>query len=908
MATRENEVIGDRDNPIARGHEAESGASGEIGLSEAERDKILYEWNDTRAEYPDACVHELFEEQVDRDPDAVALVFKDRRLTYRELNQRANQVAHFLRKHGVGPDTLVGVSLVRSPELVIGLLGVLKAGGAYVPLDPAYPQERLSFMVEDAGIRMLLTEEKCKHLFPSAEDKMVCLDSDWPIIAREAVGNPGRGSVPSHLAYVMYTSGSTGQPKGAMILHSGLVNYLCWAIKAYAVERGGSVPVHTSVSFDLTVTSLYPALLVGGQAELLSEDVGAQNLLAALRRDKNRNLVKITPAHLDLLVQQLGPKEAPGLTKMFVIGGENLVAESLELWREFAPNTRLINEYGPTETVVGCCVYEVGASDPHNGSVPIGRPIANTQLYVLDQNMQPVPPGVKGELYVGGAGVARGYLNRPELTQERFLVDPFSDRVGARIYKTGDLARYRADGILEYLGRIDNQVKVRGYRIELGEIEATLAGHPAVQSCAVLAREDIPGNKQLVGYVVPPSGEPLAIEDIQNFMKLRLPSYMLPSAYVRIDALPLSTNGKIDRKRLPRPEVGNPNGSPPMLPRDDTETRIAAIWRQVLMLSDIGVDQDFFALGGTSALAAQVVAHLEREMDIEIPLQAFYDGPTVEGIAARLGRHFSPDDPIVVRLREGASGRPPLWCVFGVTIYQDLARTLESGQPIIAVHVPNRYVPGRDPQPTIGEVARRYVDLIRKQQEHGPYHLLGLCFGGIVAHEIARQLEALGEAIGLVTILDAMLPTVGQIDQLQRLRSYVGRAWADPKQIPTRLVKSGEKLIARVPVLAKIRASFATPTPAHRPIDLPVDGPEVDAAIDRFASQPHRLTGSLLIVRATREPMPSWMRVAPDHGWGAFGDRVIVHDIAATHLQVLQEPHVRSLAGAIAAESEMSDR
>ena len=526
-------------------------------LNGAEREQVLYGWNDTRADYPNVCVHELFEQQVERDPDAVAVVFQGRRLSYRELNQRANQVAHYLRKRGVGPEVLVGVSLQRSPEMVIALLGVWKAGGAYVPLDPAYPAERLAFMVSDAAVRVLLTQESCKHLFPSVGDKAVCLDSDWSLIAGESPDNLGADAKPANLAYVMYTSGSTGKPKGAMILHGGLVNYLTWAIKAYGARAGGSVPVHSSISFDLTVTSLYPALLAGGQVELLPEDVGAQNLLAALRQTKNRSLVKITPAHLELLSQQLTPEEAAGMTQTFVIGGENLLAESLRLWRQAAPATRLINEYGPTETVVGCCVYEVQPEDPQNGSVPIGRPIANTQLYVLDSNLQPVAPGVMGELYIGGDGVARGYLNRPELTQERFLTDPFSGRNGARLYKTGDLARYRPDGILEYLGRVDNQVKVRGYRIELGEIEATLAGHPAVQSCVVLAREDEPGNKQLVGYVVPRQGESPAADDLRTFVTQKLPEYMAPAHFVFLDAFPAHRERQggpqsATRRRLPK--------------------------------------------------------------------------------------------------------------------------------------------------------------------------------------------------------------------------------------------------------------------------------------------------------------------------------------------------------------------
>jgi amino acid adenylation domain-containing protein len=541
-------------------------------LTEQERHRVLYEWNDTRADFPDVCVHELFEQQVVRDPDAVAVMWKGQHLTYGELNQRANQVAHHLRSRGVGPEVLVGVALERTPELVVALLGVWKAGGAYVPLDPTYPQQRLSFMVGDADVRVLLTAARCRHLFPSAKDKAVCLDSDWPVLARESTDNPRTMAGPANLAYVMYTSGSTGRPKGAMILHRGLANYLCWAVKAYGAEPGGSVPVHTSISFDLTVTSLFTPLMAGGRVELLPEDVGAQSLLTALRSAKNRTLVKITPAHLELLSQQLSRGEAHGMAKTLVIGGENLLAESLRLWREAAPATRLINEYGPTETVVGCCIYEVQAGDPTSGSVPIGRPIANTQLYVLDADLHPVPPGVVGELYVGGAGVARGYLNQPEMTRQRFLLDPFSGPGGARMYKTGDLARRREDGLLECLGRIDDQVKVRGYRIELGEIEATLAGHPDVRSCAVLAREDTPGDKQLVGYVVARDGASPAARELQAFLKERLPEYMAPAQFVVLDAFPLTPNGKIDRKGLPSPlQRAGAAAQPVVAPRPETE-------------------------------------------------------------------------------------------------------------------------------------------------------------------------------------------------------------------------------------------------------------------------------------------------------------------------------------------------
>lgn len=591
------------------------------------------------AKLPDACVHHLFEQQVERTPDAVAVVCENQRLSYGELNRRANQVARFLHANGVVAEDLVGVCMTRRPELAVALLGVWKAGAAYVPIDPGYPQERVSFMVSDASIRVLLTEKRCEALFtaPTPAARKVVLDGDdAAAIAEREQTNLNSPARPSSLAYVMYTSGSTGRPKGAMIEHGGLVNYLTWAIEAYGVEAGGSVPVHSSIAFDLTVTSLYPALLTGGSVELLADDVGAAHLLAAARRGPKRTLVKITPAHLDVMTQQLRPDELADVTRVFVIGGESLPAESLGPWRDRAPETRLINEYGPTETVVGCCVYEVRSDDPRNGPVPIGRPIANTQLHVLDEERRPVPVGSMGELYIGGAGVARGYLNRPELTKERFVPDSFSGRLGARLYKTGDLARQRADGTLEFLGRADNQVKVRGYRIELGEIEACLASHPAVQSCVVLAREDTPGNKQLVGYVVSRAEKPRAA-DVDAFLAERLPEYMVPTQLVFLDALPLTINGKVDRAALPAPSAGAsraPGASNAGVALSATEQAIAAIWRELLKREDITSDSDFFEMGGHSLLAVKTLAMIRDGLGVEIPLQALFESSTLAGLAA----------------------------------------------------------------------------------------------------------------------------------------------------------------------------------------------------------------------------------------------------------------------------------
>jgi amino acid adenylation domain-containing protein len=626
-----------RKNGTPSGHDTVSPVAAPAS-SESLRKQILCEWNETHADFPDVCVHELFEQQVARTPDAVAVVAGEKSLTYSELDTRANQVANYLRKRGVGPEALVGVCLGRSPELVVALLGVLKSGGAYVPLDSSYPEERLSFMVSDSSVRVLITEERCKHLFPSMQKSTICLDSDWPAISLEEKSRVSSGVTQLNLAYIIYTSGSTGKPKGAMILHRGLVNYLWWAIRAYDVTAGGSVPVHSSISFDLTVTSLYPALLAGGQVELIAEDIGAQNLLAALRNKKNRTLVKITPAHLEALSLQLTPDQVSGMTKVFVIGGENLLADTLRLWRDSAPETRLVNEYGPTETVVGCCVYTVQPEDPRHGPVPIGRPIANTQLYVLDESLQPVPPGVTGELYIGGAGVARGYLNRPDLTKERFLPNPFSTDSEARIYKTGDLVRYREDAIIECLGRIDNQVKIRGYRIELGEIEAVLTSCPEVQTSVVLAREDTPGDKQLVAYLASENGKRPSIAELGNFLKDKLPDYMIPGKFVFLDSFPLTHNGKIDRKALPAPsaEHASAAGDASGQPRNTTEEMLAAIWMDLFKLDRVGINDDFFDLGGHSLLAIRAMSRIRETFGVDLQAEVLFTNPTIAGLAESL--------------------------------------------------------------------------------------------------------------------------------------------------------------------------------------------------------------------------------------------------------------------------------
>jgi len=576
--------------------------------------------------HPQPLAHELFEAQVARTPEAVAVECGTERLTYRELDRRANRLARVLRARGVGPDVCVGLCLERSNELVTAILAVLKAGGAYLPLDPSYPRERLAFMVEQAGVPVLLTSARLRELLPPHSAEVLFVEADMPVSAQDDAP-PGSGVSPRNLAYVLYTSGSTGTPKGVMVSHEGLANYLAWCAEAYGPGSGEGAPVHSPIGFDLTVTSLFAPLLAGRKAVLVPDGTEVEGLVRALREGGTFSLVKLTPAHLELLRHQLAPEEARR-ARALVIGGEALVAESLRFWREHAPGIRLINEYGPTETVVGCCTFEVPAGPLDTSAVPIGKPILNTRLYVLDTRLEPVPVGVVGELYIGGAGVARGYLGRPELTAERFVPDPFSATPGARMYRSGDLARYLPDGNLDFLGRADQQVKIRGFRIELEEIQSTLERHPAVTGAAVVARDDLPGGRQLVAYVTLAPEKRPGTEELKGFLAGKLPAYMVPAWFVVLEALPLTVNGKVDRSALPAPVRGVGKAAP-VPARTPTEEALAEMFTEVLGLPSVGVHDSFFELGGHSLLATQLMARVRARFEVPLQIRDVFQTPTI---------------------------------------------------------------------------------------------------------------------------------------------------------------------------------------------------------------------------------------------------------------------------------------
>jgi amino acid adenylation domain-containing protein/non-ribosomal peptide synthase protein (TIGR01720 family) len=610
-------------------------------LSPIERSQLLFKFNNTKTAEPEyQCVHHWFESQVECTPDKIAVVYENQQLTYTHLNQRANQLAHHLQQLGVGPEVLVGICVERSLDMVVGVLGILKAGGAYVPIDPTYPKERLAFILEDTQAPVLLTQQRLLEILPKNGGEVICLDVDFEKFAStQTVSNPSSKTNSDNLAYIIYTSGSTGKPKGTLIHHKGLVNYLSWCTQAYKVNQGGGTIVHSPLGFDLTITSLFSPLLVGSQVELLPENNSIESLSNSLHRSSNLSLVKITPAHLELLKGQFSPQEAAGRTRAFIIGGENLLAENITFWQNAVPDTMLINEYGPTETVVGCCVYQVPTGQHHSGSIPIGKPIANTQLYVLDQHGQPAPIGVAGELHIGGAGLARGYLNRPDLSAEKFIPNAFSTKPGERLYKTGDLARYRLDGTLEYLRRIDDQVKIRGFRIELGEIEAVLSQAPGVQDSVVIVREDIPGKRRLVAYIVLNQELSSSINHLQVFLQQKLPDYMIPSAFVALQKLPLTPNGKIDRRALPAPDKVRSEATY-VAPRTPVEEILATIWTQILGLEQVGIYDNFLEVGGDSILSIQVIAKA-KQAGLQLTPQQIFDHPTIAELAQVVGSNLN---------------------------------------------------------------------------------------------------------------------------------------------------------------------------------------------------------------------------------------------------------------------------
>ncbi|MBD2517741.1 amino acid adenylation domain-containing protein, partial [Nostoc sp. FACHB-973] len=739
-------------------------------LTESEERQLLIEWNDTQTDYPiDKCIHQLFEEQVERTPDAVAVRYENQQLTYGELNSRANQLAHYLQSLGVSADVLVGICVERSIEMVVGLLGILKAGGAYVPLDPEYPTERLSFMLEDAQVSVLLTQNHLVDKLPQHRAHVVCLDTGWQIISQLSQDNLLSGVLGNNLGYVIYTSGSTGQPKGVAMNQSALCNLILWQVQNTTIPGGVKTLQFAPVSFDVSFQEMFSTWCCGGTLVLIGEQLRREPLalLDLLQQQAVERLFVPFVGLQQLAEVAVASESVTSHLREIITAGEQLqITPAISNWLSQLTDCTLHNHYGPSESHVVTSLTLTDSVESWPLLPAIGRPIANTQIYILDEYQNPVPVGVPGELHIGGVALARGYLNRPELTQEKFIPNPFdkSQVTGhlSKLYKTGDLARYLPDGNIEYLGRIDNQVKIRGFRIELGEIEAVLSQHEDVQASCVIAREDSPGDKRLVAYIVPQKEQTPTVSAVRSFLKEKLPEYMVPSVIVILECLPLTPSGKVDRRALPAPL--NPSGSDTFVsPRNTVELQLVQIWSKILKVDNVGVKDNFFDLGGHSLLAPSLMAQIKQQFGKDIPLAILFQNPTIEDLASVVQKDTNAYSWSPLVAIQPAGSNPPFFCLPGAGGYPfylyNLARCLGSDQPFYSFQGQRR-----DGElaaiSQVQDMAAQYLEAIQAVQPEGPYFLGGHSFGGKVAFEVAQQLLLQGEVVALVAIFDTTAPTV----------------------------------------------------------------------------------------------------------------------------------------------------
>ena len=719
-------------------------------ITPQERRELLETFNQTSAPYPGRCLHELLHEQATLTPSAVAVREPASTLTYAELDARANQLAHHLLELGVQAEDLVAIAVSRCAEMLIGLLGIMKAGAAYVPVDPAYPRERQEFMLSSSGAAVLVTQEPLVDSLPIDGERVVCLDRDRALLARHPAEPPNIDADPEQLAYTIYTSGSTGQPKGVQIPHRALVNFLTTMRERPGLSAEDVLVAVTTLSFDIAGLELYLPLLVGAQVVVApAETASDPRALSQLLADTGATVMQATPTTWRML---LDSGWRPNGSLKALCGGEalpvalsdRLVAVGLELW----------NMYGPTETTIWSTCARVTTTGQ---ALTIGRPIANTTIYVLDQHLQPVPAEVAGELWIGGDGLARGYRGRPDLTEERFIANPFGE---GRVYRTGDLVRYRPTGEIEFLGRIDNQVKVRGFRIELGEIETVLSRHPGVAEAVVVARGETGADADLAAYVIA-SGDPVGARELRDFAGRSLPGYMVPSTVTTLDAFPLTPNGKVDRKALPEPARERSAARELTAPRTALERRLTAIWERQLAISPIGVRDDFFDLGVTSFAAAELFAAIEHDLGSELPLGAIFQAPTIETLAGLIESHGASSRFTSLVAIQPAGTRPPIFCIHGgagtILHLAGLSRRLGPDQPFYALQSRGLYG-GAAPLTSVEDMATHYLSEMREVHPEGPWYIGGYCFGAIVAHEIATRLQAAGEDVRLLSVFNGPSP------------------------------------------------------------------------------------------------------------------------------------------------------
>jgi len=868
-------------------------------LTVAERHQLLVEWNQTQADYPsDHCIHQLFEAQVERTPDAIAVVYEDQQLTYQELNCRANQLAHYLQTLGVGPDELVGIYVERSVEMIVGLLGILKAGGAYVPLNSAYPEDRLTYLLVDAQVSVLVTKHDLISQLPAYTGRVLTLDRDWDAIARMAAENPSSSVQAHNLAYVIYTSGSTGQPKGVMVEHRSILN-LAWGLQQAIYSGYPNSPLRVSLNgplaFDTSVKQIVQ-LFWGHTLEIVPEAFRLDgSALLNFLQQRQIDVLDCTPSQLRLLLSA-GLLDNDVVPACVLIGGEP-IDESM--WTTLLESEKIafFNLYGPTECTVDATIYNLFVT----GSKPaIGRPIINTQLYVLDRHLQPVPIGISGELFIGGEGVARGYLNRSDLTTEKFIPNPFSYQPGSRLYRTGDLVRYRPDGTIEYICRLDHQVKVRGFRIELGEIEAALSQHPAIAANVVIVREDIPGDKRLVAYLVSHNRQQPTVEELRRFLKDYLPDYMLPSVFLWLDELPLTTNAKIDYRALPVPKHLRPPDLESKLvqPQTAIQLELTHLWRAILHLEQIGIHDDFFALGGDSLQAVSLLLQIEKVFNQKLPPAILFQPFTIAQLADMLTQKRQSEKIDCLIPIQPRGSQAPLFLIPGifgyVMCFRQLASYLRSERPLYGFEHYSLQ-PQFFPHLRVEDLARRYLEEIEQVQPNGPYLLAGHSFGGLVAFEMAQQLHQKGQSVEFLGLLDTFAS--GDLKEFSLPRKIVLHTQyflqEGPSYISNRII--GRWRSGRKPEVTQLSDSNS---PSVDSID-PFQSPMVEVLKQASkAYQPQVYPGPITFFHPIdRARYQEWRNFNPRQSWAKRTTVGLeIHQVSGGHGGMLTDPHVKNLA------------
>ncbi len=890
---------------------------GELQMLSHDEQRLLLASNQTAKSYPPGTmrpVHELVSEQARRTPDAAAVLCAGEQLSYSQLDARSNQLARCLSGLGVKPGAVVAICAERSLEMTVAVLAVLKAGGAYAPIDPAYPRERIAFMLEDTDAPVLLTQQQLLAGLPDHRARTLCLDSDLELIESHDDGPVSGEATLQDLAYVIYTSGSTGRPKGVAMGHRPLANLLAWQLESFAGPAAARTLQFASLSFDVAFQEIFSTWCSGGTLVLI-EEADRRDPEALLRFIAAQQLERLFLPFVALhnLCEGAGHLRAstPSLREVIAAGEQLKATDALRGFFAAHPRCTLVNQYGPTESHVVSAYTLSGAPTRWPALPPIGKPIANAQIHLLDSHGQPVPIGVPGELHIGGVSLARGYLGRPELTAERFIANPFSEDPNARLYRTGDLARYLPDGNIEYIGRSDHQLKVRGFRVEPGEIEAALRTHPAISEALVVTREDGAGEKRLVAYLIGQQ-ETTDPQELHDLLGRTLPDYMIPSAFAFIDAFPLTPNGKIDRARLAlTPLEGSEREHERTWPRTSIEQQLAAIWRKLLDVEEIGVNENFFELGGHSLMAVRLFTEIERKLDVRLPISALFESATIAGLAELVEREradTTTEWSSLVQLQAG-NGQTPLflvgWAGGEVLPYRDLVENLDSGLPVFGLRAPG--VDGNTvPLARVEELAAHYVKEIRSVQPHGPYRLGGFCFSGLVAYEMARLLLEDGEDLGLVALIDAYPyrpPRRQSRIELERIRLKAfkeadlrgKRAW-----VRNRLV--GLKIRARLDSYLKFGPRVYEALEARnlqhlfprRPLNLVL----VASNLARQRYVPRPLDVRVEFFRAQRSPgsRPTpWDELA---GKGVELRQIVAADIDHEHM--LHEPYVQLVAAEMA--------